>query len=68
MLQFNIKPTKGFLSVWEFSFKTGIQYSIIVHRCKSGKLKALQENKNSKWLIHSSELERHHVGINENTF
>lgn len=66
MILSKINPLKDFLTPKEFSHKTGIPYSTVVHRCKSGKLKARQDEPNCTWLIHSSELSRYNNEADEN--
>lgn len=59
-------PAKEFISPKEFSAKTGIPYSTVIFRCKTGKLSARQENPNSTWQISMKELERFNNEAREN--
>jgi len=52
------KLLKEFYTPKEFSHITGLKYSTVVYRCKTGKLKARQEDPSCSWQIDASELER----------
>lgn len=60
------KKKREFFSPKEFSEITGMKYSTVVYRCKTGKLKARQDNPNSAWQIFSSEIERYLNECNQN--
>jgi hypothetical protein len=61
-----INPQKDFLTPKEFSARTGMNYSTVVYKCATGKLKAYQESPNSSWLIDATEIERIRKVANEN--
>jgi hypothetical protein len=47
-----------FYSPKQFSEKTGMPYTTVIHYCKTRQLKARQEYRGSKWLIYASEIDR----------
>lgn len=62
-----MNPQKDFLSPKEFSARTGMNYSTVIYKCTTGKLKAFQESPNSSWLIDATEIERIRKGAEENS-
>lgn len=61
-----INPKKDFLTPKEFSARTGMNYSTVIYKCSTGKLKAFQDSPNSSWLIDATEIERLRKIANEN--
>ena len=53
-----LKNRKEFYSPKEFAHATGMKYSTVIHRCKTGRLKARQDGPNCSWSIYSSEIDR----------
>jgi hypothetical protein len=61
------KLGKEFYTPKEFSHITGLKYSTVIYQCKTGKLKARQENPSCSWQIDASELERFRSEAQTNT-
>jgi hypothetical protein len=60
-------PQKEFYSPKEFSYLTGIPYSTVIYKCKTGKLKARQEDANCSWQVFVTEIDRFKREADENT-
>lgn len=52
------KDKPEFYTPSQFSKKTGMPYTTVIHYCKNNHLKSRQEHKGSAWLIYASEIDR----------
>jgi hypothetical protein len=59
------KEDKHFYSPKEFCAVTGLAYSTVIFKCKTGTIKARQDAPKSSWLIPAAEISRFQNEANE---